>query len=109
MVNKADLADPLVIDRLRRREKHLVVVSARTGEGLDELRDRHRARAAAAGRCRSTCCCPFDRGDLVSRLHDEGDGVVQEHVAEGTRVRARVGAALAAELRPFAVTAATQG
>jgi GTP-binding protein HflX len=52
---------------------------------------------------------PFHRGDLVSRVHDEGDGVVQEHLAEGTRVRARVGDALAAELRPFDVTAATNG
>jgi GTP-binding protein HflX len=49
---------------------------------------------------------PYDRGDLVSRVHDEGDGVGQEHVAEGTRVRARVNAALAAELAPYAVSAA---
>jgi GTP-binding protein HflX len=49
----------------------------------------------------------FDRGDLVSRLHDEGDGVVQEHVPEGTRVRARVHAALAAELSPFATATAS--
>src|SRR5689334_16475734 len=31
VVNKADTADPLVIDRIRRREPHSVVVSARTG------------------------------------------------------------------------------
>ena len=38
VINKADLADPLVIDRLRRRERHSIVVSARTGLGIDELR-----------------------------------------------------------------------
>ena len=38
VINKADLADPEVIDRLRRHEKHSIVVSARTGAGLDELR-----------------------------------------------------------------------
>ena len=107
VVNKADLADPLVIDRLRRREKHLVVVSARTGEGLDEL-ETVIARELPRPQVPVDVLVPFHRGDLVSRLHDEGDGVVQEHVAEGTRVRARVGDALAAELRPFAVTAATQ-
>ncbi len=37
VINKADLADPLVVDRLRRRERHSVVVSARTGLGMDEL------------------------------------------------------------------------
>ncbi len=108
VVNKADLADPLVIDRLRRREKHLVVVSARTGEGLDEL-ETVIARELPRPQVPVDVLVPFHRGDLVSRLHDEGHGVVQEHVAEGTRVRARVGDALAAELRPFAVTAATQG
>src|SRR5689334_22461554 len=36
VVNKADAADPLVLARLRQREPHSVVVSARTGEGIDE-------------------------------------------------------------------------
>jgi len=108
VVNKADLADPLVIERLRRREKHLVVVSARTGEGLDELQTVI-ARELPRPQVPVDALVPFHRGDLVSRVHDEGDAVVQEHLAEGTRVRARVGDALAAELRPFDVTAATNG
>jgi GTP-binding protein HflX len=108
VVNKADLADPLVIERLRRREKHLVLVSARTGEGLDELQTVI-ARELPRPQVPVDALVPFHRGDLVSRVHDEGDGVVQEHLAEGTRVRARVGDALAAELRPFDVTAATNG
>ena len=48
VVNKADIADPEVLDRLRRHEKHCVTVSARTGAGLDELRALHRPRAAEA-------------------------------------------------------------
>jgi len=106
VVNKADLADPVVISRLRLQEKHLVVVSARTGEGMDELEtivSRELPRPAVA----VDVLLPYDRGDLVSRVHDEGDQVGQEHVAEGTRVRARVNAALAAELAPYAVSAAT--
>ena len=106
VVNKADLADPVVISRLRLQEKHLVVVSARTGEGMDELETivaRELPRPAVA----VDVLLPYDRGDLVSRVHDEGDQVGQEHVAEGTRVRARVNAALAAELAPYAVSAAS--
>src|SRR6476660_10427059 len=38
VVNKADIADPEVLDRIRRHEKHCITVSARTGAGLDELR-----------------------------------------------------------------------
>ncbi|MCY7373649.1 MAG: GTPase HflX [Spirochaetaceae bacterium] len=108
VVNKADLADPVVISRLRLQERHLVVVSARTGEGMDELETivaRELPRPAIA----VDVLLPYDRGDLVSRVHDEGDQVGQEHVAEGTRVRARVTAALAAELAPYAVSAAAAG
>src|SRR5918992_5132073 len=36
VINKADVADPMVIARLRQREPHSVVVSARTGEGIAE-------------------------------------------------------------------------
>ena len=35
VINKADAADPMVIARLRQREPHSVVVSAKTGEGID--------------------------------------------------------------------------
>jgi len=108
VVNKADLADPVVLSRLRHQEKHLVVVSARTGEGMDELETivaRELPRPAIA----VDVLLPYDRGDLVSRVHDEGDGVGQEHVAEGTRVRARVMPSLAAELAPYAVSKAAAG
>jgi GTP-binding protein HflX len=39
----------------------------------------------------------------VSRIHEEGEVLTEEHVAEGTVVRARVKAALAGELSPYAV------
>ncbi|SCF64150.1 GTP-binding protein HflX, partial [Streptomyces sp. Ncost-T6T-2b] len=37
VINKADAADPLVLQRLLRNEKYAITVSARTGEGIDEL------------------------------------------------------------------------
>ena len=53
VINKADAADPLVIGRLRAREPHSVVVSAKTGEGIEEALADDRVRAAAAaGRVR---------------------------------------------------------
>ena len=33
---------------------------------------------------------PYDRGDLVSRVHDDGEVLEQEHRADGTWVRALV-------------------
>src|SRR5919199_5296357 len=37
VINKADAADPVLVAQLQRREPHSVVVSARTGRGLDDL------------------------------------------------------------------------
>jgi len=102
VVNKCDVADPLVVDRLRRRERHLVVVSARTGAGIEDLRTVV-ARQLPRPQVRVEALLPYDRGDLVSRVHDEGDRVEQEHRADGTLVRARVGEALAAELAAYSV------
>ncbi len=49
VVNKADAADPLVLARLQQREPHVVVVSAKTGEGIDDVLAAGRGRPAAAG------------------------------------------------------------
>ncbi|PZS34216.1 MAG: hypothetical protein DLM59_05190 [Pseudonocardiales bacterium] len=46
---------------------------------------------------------PYARGDLVSRVHDDGDVLAEAHTGEGTHLRARVTAALAADLAPFAI------
>ena len=44
---------------------------------------------------------PYARGDLVSRVHESGEILSSEHVAEGTRISARVGADLAGELAAY--------
>jgi GTPase len=46
---------------------------------------------------------PYDRGDLVSRVHADGR-VQQTDTSDGTRIKARVPVALAASLREFAAT-----
>ena len=102
VLNKADAADPDVLARLRRREPRSVVVSARTGAGIDELRD---LIAAELPRPRETVdvVVPYGRGDLVSRTHTEGEIDVEEHTEHGTALRARVDRDLAAELRAVSV------
>jgi GTP-binding protein HflX len=104
VINKADAADPLVVDRLRRRESRSIVVSARTGAGLEQLQA---AIAAALPKpaVPVEVLLPYDRGDLVSRVHDVGDLLEQEHTPHGTRLRAMVTPPLAAELAAYAVGA----
>jgi GTP-binding protein HflX len=102
VINKADLADPLVLDALRRREPHSVIVSARTGAGIEELRalvERELPRPHIF----VDVLVPFDRGELVSRVHERGEVLLEEHTGEGTHLQARVTAALAGELEPFRV------
>jgi GTPase len=101
VVNKADAADPVVLDRLRRHEKHSIIVSARTGQGMDEL------RALIADELPRPdidvdVLVPYERGDLVSRLHEEAEILASEHTESGTRVKARVSPSLASELQPYA-------
>jgi GTP-binding protein HflX len=77
-----------------------VFVSARTGEGIDALR-RRMAEMAAPRDTAVDVMIPYDRGDLVARLHADGRVQQEDHNADGTRIRARVPMALAASLREF--------
>ena len=102
VVNKTDLADSEMVDELLRRESGALAVSARDGSGVDQL------VAALADRLprpqvELEVLVPFSRGDLVSRVHADGDVLEQEHTATGTRLRARVRTPLAGELAAYLV------
>ncbi len=105
VVNKADIADPDVLDRLRAREPHSVVVSAATGAGLPELLAAIDADLPDPARPVDVLL-GFDRGDLVSRTHELGRQVEVAWTEEGAQVRALVGPALAAELQAAALAPA---
>jgi GTP-binding protein HflX len=101
VLNKADAADPFVVERLRRREPRHVVVSARTGQGIPELLE-----AISDGIPRPTVklelLIPYDRGEVVSRLHSPDAEILSvEHVENGTKLEVMVREGLAAELEPF--------
>ncbi len=100
VINKADVADELALARLRRREPHSVVVSARTGLGLEDLLELVERSLPVLDR-EVRVLLPYERGDLVARIHTEGEVVKQEHTGEGTLLDARVPLALAAELEPY--------
>ncbi len=97
VVNKADVADPLVVGRIRTREPHTVVVSAWTGDGLEDLLVAIEADLPVPQE-RVDVVVPFSRGDLVARVHEEGHEVEVDYLDVGAHVRAVVGSQLAAEL-----------
>ncbi len=102
VINKADAADPLTLQALAAREPHSIVVSARTGEGIGEVLaaiETELPRPAVE----VDVLVPYERGDLVNKVHQSGEIELLEHTGEGTRITGRVGAALAAELAAYAV------
>src|ERR1700731_1870493 len=103
VVNKVDAAGDLALAKLRRALPGAVFVSAHTGEGVDALR-RRMAELAAPTDTAIDVVIPYDRGDLVSRVHADGRVQQTEHNSNGTRIKARVPIALAASLREFSAT-----
>ncbi len=100
VVNKIDAAGDLALAQLRRALPDAVFVSARTGEGLDQLRTRL-TELVEPSDAFVDVTLPYDRGDLVARVHAEGRIDTTEHTEQGTKITARVPAALAAGLREF--------
>ncbi|MXM67790.1 GTPase HflX [Streptomyces sp. HUCO-GS316] len=100
VINKADAADPLVLQRLLRIEKRSIAVSARTGLGIDELLaliDMELPRPSVE----IEALVPYTHGKLVARAHTEGEVISEEHTPEGTLLKARVHEELAADLAPY--------
>ncbi|MDI9579243.1 GTPase HflX [Thermobispora bispora] len=97
VINKADIADPVVLARLSAKERHSVVVSARTGEGIDRLLEAI-ARELPEPDREVRVLVPYERGDLISRAHTEGTVLSLDHTPEGTILHARVRPDLYAEL-----------
>ncbi|MFM6975147.1 MAG: GTPase HflX [Agromyces sp.] len=98
--NKADLIDA---DRelvLRGLEPTAVFVSSRTGDGIDALQQRIQQLLPDVS-VAIDVTIPFDRGELVSELHDSARVDDIEYTEAGTRVRARVSPEQAAHFAAF--------
>ena len=98
--NKADVADETTLLALRANHPDCVVVSARTGRGLDALAAAVEARLPNP-EVEVAVLLPYSRGDLLDRIHKTGTIEELKHTGEGTRVRARVRPDLADELSPY--------
>ena len=100
-LNKADIADPVVLGRLINHESPAVAVSARTGEGIEDLKQLI-SRAIPRPDHELDLLVPYVHGEIVSRLHAQDAEILStEHTEEGTRLRVRVRESLVAELEPY--------
>jgi GTPase len=105
VVNKVDAMSEDDILTLRRALPGAVWVSARTGTGVARLRELIATRLPHPD-VDVEVLVPYDRGDLVARVHRDGEVLSERHEDVGTRLSARVDGGLAATLEQFAVPVA---
>ena len=103
VVNKIDSAPADQLTALRTLHPQAVFVSCRTGAGLAEVRAAVEARLPRP-QVEVQALVPYERGDLINRIHGEGELTTVEHTAAGTRVVARVHPELAGALADFVET-----
>lgn len=90
VLNKADAADPFVVERVRQHERNTVVVSARTGEGIDELQQKI-ADTIPRPSTELNLLIPYSHGEIVSRLHEWDAEILRTaFVSDGTYVQVLV-------------------
>ena len=97
--NKADIA-PAEAKRLSARHPESVVLSASTGEGIDEL------LRTIGGRLRSVTkvvelVVPYERGDVLAAVHREGEVLSETAEDDGMRLRARLDDPAMARFRDY--------
>ncbi|MBJ7329475.1 MAG: GTPase HflX [Solirubrobacteraceae bacterium] len=109
VLNKADAIDDERRHELLLAHSDAVMVSAVTGEGLEELGER--VEQEFRRRLRSVdVLLPYAEGARLAELHDiAGDDLRREDTPAGVRVSARVPAALAERLQPFSVNGNSNG
>lgn len=103
VLNKADAADPFILERMRQREPNHVIVSARTGDGIDELKQKI-ADTIPRPSLEVKLLIPYNHGEVISRLH-AWDAEIKStaFVSDGTFVTALVREDVAAELSDYVI------
>jgi GTPase len=93
-INKVDIADPEVVMNLLRTEKNAYAFSVRTGFGIEGLLHAIE-KSLPHPQVEVDVVIAYDRGDLVSAIHEHGEIISETYEESGTRIHARVDAGLA--------------
>jgi len=96
-INKADVAPQEMMMQLLREESNSYAISTRTGFGIETLVAAIEA-ALPHPNIEIQAVIPFNRGDLVSAIHERGEIISEEYLPEGTAIKARVDGGLARQI-----------
>ena len=99
-LNKADIADPQVIAQVLIQEPDAYLVSVHSGVGIEKL-IRAIESSLPRPRIEIRTVLPYERGDLVSQIHEHGEILSQEYLPEGTSLHALVDGSLAHALEKY--------
>jgi GTP-binding protein HflX len=103
VLSKADQVDENRRSELARRHPGAVLVSARTGEGLELLVQRIEEEFARQLRD-VDLLIPYAEGSWLAELHEVSGDLEREETSEGVRIRARLPATVAARYQRFALS-----
>lgn len=99
VLNKCDLLEhPLLSD-----EKS-VMISAKTGDGLEELKSRL-AAALPETTVSMWLRIPYDQSGLLDRIRQEGKVLQEQYISEGTVIFAAVDRKITARVEPYRIDA----
>ncbi|MFZ9043734.1 MAG: GTPase HflX [Candidatus Nanopelagicaceae bacterium] len=101
-LNKADIADPEMIAQVLIQEPDAYLISVHSGVGIEKL-IRAIESSLPRPRIEIRTVLPYDRGDLVSQIHEHGEILSQEYLPEGTSLHAMVDGSLAHALEKYSV------
>ena len=100
VLNKVDVIDEVAVDKLRGRWPDAAFISAAGGAGVEELVERLGEELTRL-RVEVRLMIPFDHGELVARVHREGEVLEESYSEEGTHLVARLQREALEDLGPY--------
>ena len=100
MMNKVDVLSEVEMDKIRGRWPEAVFCSAVTGRGMDDLLVRISEELSRV-KVEVELHIPFGRGEVVARVHEEGEVLSESYTEQGTQLVARIARESLSDFNPF--------
>ena len=100
VLNKIDTLEDIEFDKLKGQFPGAAFISAKTGEGIEELLELIEAQLSKL-RVEVVLDIPFDRGGVAARVHELGEVIEETYNEEGTTLVARIPRQRMTDFEPY--------